>query len=70
MCALEVMLVKELRGLSFGSGTDTAWGWGGDRGAEGKKRQISLPTLPLAWRFNKGKETKTKATLECYSLPF
>lgn len=25
--ALEVLLVEELRGLSFGSGMDTAWGW-------------------------------------------
>lgn len=26
--ALEVTLVEEPRGLSFGSGMDTAWGWG------------------------------------------
>lgn len=25
--ALEVLLVEELRGLSFGSGMDTAWEW-------------------------------------------
>lgn len=31
---------------------------------------MGLPPLPLAWRFNEGKETKTKARLECYSLHF
>lgn len=38
MRALEVMLVEELRGLSFGSGTDAAWGWG-DKTEEPKGRR-------------------------------
>lgn len=27
LCAVEVLLVEELRGFSFGSGIDNAWGW-------------------------------------------
>lgn len=36
--ALEVMVVEGLRGLSFGSGTDTAWG-GGNKTEELKERR-------------------------------
>lgn len=71
VCALEVVLVEELRGLSFGSGTDTAWVWRGktEELKEGRDRWV-FPLSLLPGGLTREKKPKQKSRLSAILCAF